>query len=105
MPERDDHISDELSQELDDRDIDVTRRNVEGSQRVIRQGIIRLENAPALVCCERAMFVSGELMRAAGEQDVGCALGEHQHTPVRFGIRVDGGHQLALGGKGHLADA
>ena len=66
--------------------------------------LIAQANVLAARVVERPGLASHQLVRATIQQDIGRALGEHQH-PVQFRVRVNRRHQLAVGGEGDLSDA
>ena len=77
----------------------------EGPQCLAGQPVVGLQDLCPALGRQRAPLGAHELAAAAAQQDVGRAFGEDDQAVLLFGIAMQGAHELALGGKRHLAHA
>ena len=66
--------------------------------------VVRVQNLAAPRLGQRTRRVADQFVRAALEQHIGRTFREDQNAPGRFGVRVDGAHDLAFGGKRDLSN-
>jgi hypothetical protein len=70
--------------------------NRQRPERLAREGVVRLEYGGAPFRGERPSLLAYEFSRAARQQDIRGAFGEHDAAVSVFGVPVQCAHQLAF---------